>query len=396
VRVHVRWHWARTCTCCSVTRIHFAQSGLTDIWIEAGVYSECVAQKIMQGKSWNRAVRAHKLTMEAMWRTLFRTFKVWHDKHNKHTIEDVNHSITSISTHFEAKNYENTSGAVEDFVDHVDGLVDDMDKFFEENACNSTLMFWKQYIELVETLLLFIRADREGDWTLHLTTFKEMLPLMITYDHTNYSRWGIIYLLDMLQLEHTAPRVYEEFMAGNFVVKESTGSFNQIATDQALEHINKRCKVAGGLVGISRIQSALNRWMITFSDRASLSNDVRQMVGMTRKESRSRGDRSSQRMKRDEADVKKIEEQLQRFNPFDRQNDDLVYISTNDVAHDEIKLDLFTASTRGTDLLTEFVANRLLPDASVCLHDTIPKNKSKTFANLSTVSLTTSAGKSKA
>ena len=55
---------------------------------------------------------------------------------------------------------------------------------------------------------------------------------------------GVVYLLDMLQLENTAPEVglHAEFIAGNFVVKETAGSFNQIAADQTLEHINKQGK----------------------------------------------------------------------------------------------------------------------------------------------------------
>ena len=56
----------------------------------------------------------------------------------------------------------------------------------------------------------------------------------------------------MLQLEQTSPYEYEEYLAGNIVAKESTGSFNQVSTDQAAEHINKQqCNVAGGLVGIT-------------------------------------------------------------------------------------------------------------------------------------------------
>ena len=375
---------------------HFAQSGLADIWIEAGVYSECVAQRIMQGKSWNRAVRAHKLTMEAMWRALFRTFKLWHDHNQKRSIEDANNYATPIAATFKENDHENIPATVQEFVEHVDDLVQDINKFFEENASNATLMFWRQYIDLVETLLLFVRADREADWTLHLSTFKSMLPFMITYDHTNYARWGVIYLLDMLQLEQTAPSVYQEFLAGNFVVKESTGYFNQIATDQALEHVNKQCKIAGGLVGITRIASALNRWMITFSDRARLSNDIRKMVGMTRDRSRCKGDRSSSRIKRDETDVKKLEEQIVQFNPFNRTGEELVCISTNDVARDDIREDLLTAQNRGTELLTKFVSNRLLPDAPEKFHDAIPKNKSKTFTNLNTVNVVTPAGQKKA
>ena len=105
---------------------------------------------------------------------------------------------------------------------------------------NPTFAFWKQYIDMVSTILLFIRADRAGDWNLHLLTFKEMLPLMMLYDHINYARWGAVYLLDLLLLENTAQEVHAEFIAGNFVVKRAAGSFNQISADQALEHIIKK------------------------------------------------------------------------------------------------------------------------------------------------------------
>ena len=64
-------------------------------------------------------------------------------------------------------------------------------------------------------------------------------------------RWGIIYLADMMNLHETAPEVYQQFTEGNFVVKESEGRFNEVSVDLGLEHINKLCKVAGGIVGIT-------------------------------------------------------------------------------------------------------------------------------------------------
>ena len=51
---------------------------------------------------------------------------------------------------------------------------------------------------MVSIILLFIRADRAVDWNLHLSSSKEMLPLMMLYDHINYARRGVVYLLDML------------------------------------------------------------------------------------------------------------------------------------------------------------------------------------------------------
>lgn len=56
-------------------------------------------------------------------------------------------------------------------------------------------VFWKQYIDMVQILLHYLRADRENDWSLHLSFLREMLPLMSIYDHTNYIS---VYLIDML------------------------------------------------------------------------------------------------------------------------------------------------------------------------------------------------------
>ncbi len=81
-----------------------------------------------------------------------------------------------------------------------------------------------------------------------------MLPLMIIYDHTNYTQWGTIFMADMLELKHTTSDVAREFTAGNYVIKELAGVFNQVHTDMALEHVNKLCQIAGGIVGITRSQ----------------------------------------------------------------------------------------------------------------------------------------------
>ncbi|KAG0715583.1 hypothetical protein GWK47_011631 [Chionoecetes opilio] len=56
---------------------HFKDSGLADILSESGVYTETTTNKIMEGKSWNRAVRAHKLLTEALWRQLWKAYQRW-------------------------------------------------------------------------------------------------------------------------------------------------------------------------------------------------------------------------------------------------------------------------------------------------------------------------------
>lgn len=51
---------------------------------------------------------------------------------------------------------------------------------------NDTLKFLNNYCEMVEVLLNSIRADREGDYDLHLKTTRQMLPYFFTMNHNNY------------------------------------------------------------------------------------------------------------------------------------------------------------------------------------------------------------------
>ena len=39
-----------------------------------------------------------------------------------------------------------------------------------------TFALWLSYIEMVQVLLLFLRATRENDWSLHLASVRSMLP----------------------------------------------------------------------------------------------------------------------------------------------------------------------------------------------------------------------------
>ena len=82
------------------------------------------------------------------------------------------------------------------------------------------------------------------------------------YNHINYARWGTIYLKEMHQLPQ---EVKQEFEAGNFVVKRSSLHFNQVDPDQSQEWLGCIGKEGGGIIGITRTNSALSRWALSFS-----------------------------------------------------------------------------------------------------------------------------------
>ena len=54
-----------------------------------------------------------------------------------------------------------------------------------------TVKYWQQYIDMGSLFLQFIRAEREGDWLLHLSAFASMLPWFAIYDYLNYNPLGV-------------------------------------------------------------------------------------------------------------------------------------------------------------------------------------------------------------
>ena len=132
-------------------------------------------------------------------------------------------------------------------------------------------------MKLEGVLLRFTRATRDGNLGLYLSSFSEMLPWFALYGHTNYTRWGTIFLADMRELAYTAPDVHSGFLGNDFVVKESHVALNQIPDDQGLEHVNKMGKIAGGLTGITRSDGARDRCCLTYNERANLAQHTRVM-----------------------------------------------------------------------------------------------------------------------
>ena len=56
-----------------------------------------------------------------------------------------------------------------------------------------TFGLWLTYIEMVQLLLMFLRATRENNWDLHLSAVRSMLPWFFATDRVHYARYGTVY-----------------------------------------------------------------------------------------------------------------------------------------------------------------------------------------------------------
>ena len=55
----------------------FQNSGLYDIMVESEIYGSHAASVLLQGKSYNRGVRAHKIVLEGLLRMQWQAFLIW-------------------------------------------------------------------------------------------------------------------------------------------------------------------------------------------------------------------------------------------------------------------------------------------------------------------------------
>ena len=248
---------------------------------------------------------------------------------------------------------------------------------------------------MVLVLLQFIKAERTGNWKLHLSATAAMVCHFFSMDRVNYARWLPIYLSDMSMLELNHPEVFHEFLSGNHSVSRSKQPFAQVWPDMALEQsINLDSKSKGGIVGISNREDAVERWFLTIHERAAITQALKEMCGIdnydrigTHKEGRAK------RMIRDETDVQKL---VTTFNsgllsdPFKIPDDmpeeevslpKLSNLATGVVLPDSTANSLLGATEAGRQSMKTFISSRIQRN-DINFWDPIKKLKIKSFSSV--------------
>jgi len=115
-----------------------------------------------------------------------------------------------------------------------------------------TAKLWLQYIKYVNIIKDFIRAERTGDWNLHLLTVSRMLNLFAATGHNNYTKCSRLYLQMMVDLPHTHPWLNDKFVNQGFhTVRRSNRYWAALSTDLLIEQIMmKSLKGRGGLTHV--------------------------------------------------------------------------------------------------------------------------------------------------
>ena len=194
-----------------------------------------------------------------------------------------------------------------------------------------TAKLWLQFMYYVETIRLFIRAERLSDWSMHETATSRTLNLFAARGHFNYAKSTRLYLQMIQELPDTHPWLYEQFAIHSFQsVRRSDRAWAGIWTDLAIEQILMRAlKSHGGLTrGRGFTESVRLTWIHTMHRSAGVHQAMMSLKGLYRHTSKQHVERGKSRLNRDMHDQDKVIAWFESHNPFVCQTELLYCLST--------------------------------------------------------------------
>ena len=84
-----------------------------------------------------------------------------------------------------------------------------------------TAKLWIQYMDMINIMKMFIKAERMGDWQLYLYSLEKMLPFFAASGHNLYLKSVYCHLQQMGTLENDHPDIYQKFCEGYHVIRRS-------------------------------------------------------------------------------------------------------------------------------------------------------------------------------
>ena len=329
------------------------------------VYAENTVPHMLTGKAISRAVRGHLLVVASLHAIImseiynspiiFDNDGESNDPSGLFCLED-NLDLLEISDLFDktiagevSAEDLNGNAAIQEMVEKI--------KTYKNNMSSSrTARLWFQYIEMVEILCKFIRAECTGNFHLHLQAVKDMLPFFASSGHSLYAKSAYIYLQTMSNLQETHPQVYAKFQEGYHVVRRSDRLWAGLSTDLVIEQVLMRSlKTTGGLTrGRGMTERQRTVWLLSTPACAEVSRAMQEVTNITYDTSKQHKETSQACLQRDLKDSLKILEYLLARNPFDNRME-LMSIDTGEIAVATVNVD--QAKKIGHDILESMCGN---------------------------------------
>lgn len=181
------------------------------------------------------------------------------------------------------------------------------------------------------------------------------------YDRTSCACYLPYYYAQMFHLPDEHPDVHAEFMQGGFSVQlDSTNTLGRILVNQTIEETaNKDTQTPGGAKGFSLKVGAVSKYYLTAEYGTKFLRNLRNVINKTDSKL-THPDKQPIRVQKDQADVDSLVNQMENkwLNPFGSDENELVCLSTGNIAPPEVIRNLFQAHDIGEEGYQTFKRTR--------------------------------------
>lgn len=189
-----------------------AGSGLSNILCE--IYGENAVIHMMSGKAVQRSFRGH-LLMNKCLNKLIVSEMIDEQPELAPKVSNAEDIYNSLIKGRMAMNDVQASETLSQLASAIDSKRDGL------RARSKTIKLWLGYQEMVTLAMSLLKADRTGNWQMHLQTLFECLPIFAAAGHFNYLKSVYYYVQRMLQLEYHQPELFRRFQEGHHVIRRS-------------------------------------------------------------------------------------------------------------------------------------------------------------------------------
>lgn len=164
-------------------------SGIDTAWEASGMYGTTTINQIIEGRHIYRGIHAHTVTLMALYSLHLESIL---------SPEEQNfiQSLPSVALHLKDQ-----QSCIESMQNIEKELVEAalFEKLrAEADASTPTAVFLCNYMRQVLNLLNYVGATRTRNWMQHLACTETMSKYFHAHDQTNYLKWTLLYLADML------------------------------------------------------------------------------------------------------------------------------------------------------------------------------------------------------
>ena len=328
-------------------------SGLFEIL--ENIYSSNTIQHMMTGKAVSRAVRGHLIVdcaLNIIMLSNMIDIPILHENddntssRNGSEESNVDQNKLSMKTKFETviglyKGIIEDKATTDDILndEHLTEISQFIRNEIDSLSKYPTAKLWIQYMDMINIMKMFIKAERTGDWQLYLYSLEKMLPFFAASGHNLYLKSVYCHLQQMGTLENDHPDIYQKFCEGYHVIRRSNRYWAGISTDLVIEQtLLRSVKTTGGMTrgkGMSEQQRA--QWVLSMPACSSINLAMQKVENLHYETSDQHKESTKSRQERDNKNLMTVVNFLNERNPF-FENSSLRNIETGVSATEDVNV----------------------------------------------------------